>query len=109
MDLIDALTSIFYPAGRVSARRPTPAESAAAVMALFVLPLVEIAVTILWHVKEPRLLFAVLPLAFGALSFVIARPLTRFWLSFGLALGCAFTCFVWGLCLIVLSLMTWSL
>jgi hypothetical protein len=107
VDLFDALISALQPTGH-QMRRRSASEAVAAGIAFFLLPLVEIAVTMLWHLRDPRLVCMWLPLAFGALAFVIARALAGTRVSLVLAFGCAFTCFLWGCFVVVVSLMTWS-
>jgi hypothetical protein len=107
VDLFGALLSAFQPSGHMMRRRSV-SEAVAAGIAFFLLPLVEIAVTMIWHLRDPALVCVWLPLAFGALAFLISRALAGIWLSLLVALGCAFTCFLWGCFVVVVSLMTWS-
>jgi hypothetical protein len=105
--VFDAFTSIFYT-GQADPRRRSPGDTLAAAIALFVLPLVEVAITLIWHLKDPTLVCIWLPLAFGVLTYFVMRALTRVTLSLWLAIGCAATCFLWGCCIFVLNLLTWN-
>jgi hypothetical protein len=107
VDLFDALTSVASPGLRT--RRPrSPAENLAGAIAFLILPLIEVAITVIWHVKDPTLVCIVLPLVFGGLAYFACRTLVRIRTSLGLALGCAWLCFCWGCCVFVMHLLTWS-
>jgi hypothetical protein len=107
VDLFDVLSSMFYP-GTASSRRRSPTENLAAAIAVFLLPLVEVGVTLLFHLKDPMLVCIVLPLGFGGLAYFVSRTLVSVGYSLWLALGCAGTCFLWGCFLVVITLMTWN-
>jgi hypothetical protein len=107
VDLFDALFSALQPSGQ-SMRRRSASEAVAAGIGFFLLPLIEIVVTVVWNLRDPALVCVWLPLAFGALAFATARALTGTWRSLVAAFGCAFTCFLWGCFLVVINLMTWS-
>jgi hypothetical protein len=108
MDLFDVLSAMFYPGQTASRRRRSPSENLAAAIALFLLPLVEVGITVIWHLKDPMVVCVVLPLVFGALAYFVARTLANAGYSLWLALGCAATCFLWGCFIVVIALMTWS-
>jgi hypothetical protein len=108
MDLFDVLSALFLPAG-ASRRRRSPTENLAAAIALFLMPMIDMGLIVLLHLKDPTLLCVVLPLVFGGLAYLSCR-LFRVSIGYALAqaLGSAGTCFLIGGCIVVLTVMTWG-
>jgi hypothetical protein len=77
VDLFDALTSVAFPGGLRTRRPRSPAENLAGAIAFLILPLIEVAITVIWHLKDPTLVCIVLPLVFGGLAYFACRALVR--------------------------------
>ena len=108
MDLFDAFAFVPLPGERGLERRPRN-EQVAAIAAIFGLPMIEVAITVARHFKDPRLLCVILPLAFGGLAYLVCRLLgARIGYSLRLSFGCAAMCFCWGVFAVVLTVMTWG-
>lgn len=81
----------------------------AAVAAIFGLPMIEIGITVARHLKDPRLLCVIMPLAFGGLAYLVCRLLrARIGFSLRLSFRCAAMCLCWGVFAVVLTVMTWG-
>jgi hypothetical protein len=108
MDLFDPFAFVPLPGERGLGRRPRN-EQAATGTAILGLPLIEAAITVVAHVKDPVVLCLALPLAFGALAYLACRLLrARVGYSVGAALRCAAMCFCWGVVAVVITVMTWG-
>jgi hypothetical protein len=108
MDLFDVFAFVPLPGERGLKRRPRN-EQVAAMIAIFGLPMIEIAITAARHLKDPRLLCLILPLVFSGVAYLVCRLLgARIGFSLWLSFGCVAMCFCWGVFAVVLNLMTWS-
>jgi hypothetical protein len=105
MDLFDLL--VWVPSDSRRARR-SRAENLAANLVLFGLPAIYVTVLLLGGlgVDDATVVLVVLPLAFGALGWLICRRLRiGAGYSLQLTLGCAGLCLLWGVCLLLLDVL----
>ena len=108
MDLFDLFAFVPLPGERGLGRRPRN-EQVATGIAILGLPLIEAAITVAAHLKDPAALCLALPLAFGALAYFASRLLrARVRYSLATALGCTAMCFCWGVVAVVITVMTWG-
>jgi hypothetical protein len=108
VDLFDALSSMLSP--DISRRRRlSPREHLAAAMAFVVLPAMDMGLIVVLHLEDPSLLCVVLPLTLGGLA-LVSSLLLRVSLGYAVfqSLWCAGACFLIGVCVVVLTVMTWG-
>lgn len=105
MDFFDIVAAAF-PGGFGPRSDRSPSEQLAAFLTVFLLPLMYACIVFLTNLDSRPMLAAVgLPIALGALSYLVSRRLSAsVAYSLWLALGCAGMCMFWAACAIVLSL-----
>jgi len=108
MDVFDVIIAMLF-AGPSSGRQRPREENIGIAIATCVLPLIDLGLILLPHLKHPALLCLVLPVVFGGAACVSSRLLdVKIGYAVSHALACAFLCFLLGSGVVVLTVMTWG-